>query len=115
MSDPPQLSAKPKFVTVEFITKFKLSDHNLVHLVAIFVACMTFNVTILFTSGALGHRLAGPLMTSDMDGTISESPGHLVRFTSDFGRRCQENIDLIPTEMRTNLNILRIERVRAEH
>ena len=54
-------------------------------------------------------------MTSDMDGTISESPGHLVRFTSDFGRRCQENIDLIPTEMRTNLNILRIERVRAEH
>lgn len=57
MSDPPQLTTKPKFVTVEFITKFKLSDHNLIHLVAIFLACMTFNVTILFTSGALGHRL----------------------------------------------------------
>ena len=34
-----------------------LSEHSFVHLAAIFAACMTFNVTILFTSGALGHRV----------------------------------------------------------
>lgn len=31
--------------------------HNYLHLLAIFVASMMFNVTMLFTSGALGHRL----------------------------------------------------------
>ena len=37
--------------------RLKLSDHNFLHLLAIFVGCMTFNMTSAFTSGALGHRL----------------------------------------------------------
>ena len=37
--------------------RLKLSDHNFLHLLAIFVGCMSFNMTSAFTSGALGHRL----------------------------------------------------------
>ena len=44
-------------LTSEGRSEGEMSGHNYLHLLALFVACCTFTVTILFTSGALGHRL----------------------------------------------------------
>jgi hypothetical protein len=46
--------------------RLKLSDHNFLHLLAIFVGCMSFNMTSAFTSGALGHRLGECIVFFDI-------------------------------------------------